>query len=415
MTSQKIFELAIAPQTAKGVPATLATLKTRITGGDVTPISDVQKLAETGSNRLSRVVLKLSAGVDGNPEVAVREALAGLLLWGSLGVKSASVRASTDLAAASVIGATNIKVTAITNIAIGDTLRIGTGVTAENRDVLTVGTAGAAGTGITLTTALASAHSLAETVVEAEVTHTITPANSLPFFTLWRSFGEMVWEKFIDCKVSQLEMVSEAASQVGLRMTATLVGAKALALTQATYNTEVTVAYDDTSPFVHHHASGLLLVEGVAVTRTERVALTIANGVSRQFGDSIYADDVSEGAQSIMVATRERVVTPALWNRLHYGSANPATGTEPTGAVLELGTGGLNLMWRRLPIPSSPAGTPERSIRIASGSRVQVSGIGAFAPATGDDPIRQEPTYEILDPDAGAALTATVVNDVTAY
>lgn len=333
MTSAKIYELGIAKQTGMGVAATAAAFKTRVTGGDVAPLSNVQKLAETGRNRLSRVLFKASAGVDGNPALAVREKLAGLFLWGALGTKS------------------------VTGIA-------------------------------------------------DPWTHTITPANVLPYFTIWRMFGDMVWEKFIDCKFAQLEMVSEA--EQALSMTATIVGTKAIALDQATYNTEVAVPYVDTDPFVHHHGSGLLVVEGSAVSRMERAALTIANGAQRLFGDSIFADDVSEGGLTITVATRERVVAPALYNRLHYGSATPATGTAPTGEILELGAGGLDLMWRR-------QAAPERSIRIQSGSRVQVQGIGAFAPSIGDDPIRQEPTYEILDPDSGAGLTAIVLNDQASY
>ena len=336
MVSAKIYELGIAKQTAMGDPATAAAFKTRVTGGDVMPLSNIQQLNETGRNRLPRTLFKASAGADGNPSLAVREHLAGFLLWGALGTKSVSGGAD-------------------------------------------------------------------------PYAHEITPANTTPYFTIWRMFGDMVWEKFIDCKIAQLDLVSEA--EQALAMTLTIVGTKAVALDQATYNTEVAVGYSDDDPVVHHHGSGLLLVEGAAVSRMERVALSIVNGSARQFGDSIFADDVSEGAQTITVATRERVIAPALYNRLHYGTATPTTGTEPTGDVIELGGGGLDLMWRR--VAAAPG--PERSIRLVSGSRVQVSGIGAFAPTTGDDPIRMEPTYAILDPDSGAAFTATVKNGVATY
>lgn len=408
MTSQKIYEFAIAKQSAKGVPATAAEFKTRITGGGIMPVPDVQKLAETGRNRLSRTVVKLTIGVDGNPEFAVREDLAGLLLWGALGTKSVNAQASTTLAAAAVATDTNIKVTSVTGMAVGDILAIGAAGEEEYREIATVGTAGGAGTGIDLTSALESAHDSGDAVVEAEAVHTITPANSLPYFTCWHQKGDMVWEKFEDCKVSQLVFTSEAASQVGLRMTATLVGTKSRSLDESTYDTEVAVPFSDGDVFVHHHASGLLLVEGAAVSRMERVELTINNAAARQYGDSIFPDDISEGGQSITIATRERVVSAALWNRMIYGSATPASGTLPTSDVVELGGGGLDFMWRRQT-------SPERSIRFQTGDRVQISGIGAFAPGTGDDPLKQEPTYEILDPDSGDAITALVTNGHAAY
>lgn len=75
--------------------------------------------------------------------------------------------ANTTLAAASAIGATNIKVTAITGIAVNDILRIDAlGNLTEYRKVTAVGTAGSGGTGITLATALSLAHSSGVAVVE---------------------------------------------------------------------------------------------------------------------------------------------------------------------------------------------------------------------------------------------------------
>ena len=334
MPSQKLFELAVAKQTAKGTAATAATYRTRVSGGNVEPVSNIITLAETGTSRLPRTLLKVSHGVDGNPATYVRDDIFGLWLYLALGTQS-------------VAGAAD------------------------------------------------------------PYTHTATPANLLPYFTLWRKLGDLVWEKFIDCKVAQLEFTSEAEN--ALQVTLTIVGTRANALDAATYNTEAGAAPEagagqtNSGAFAHGMGSGLLLVEGAAVTRMERVAVTIANGASRQYGDSVYADDVSEGAQSITVATRERVVNAALYNRLHYGTATPATGTAPSANVLELGAGGLDFMWRRQT-------TPERSIRFQSGSRVQVSGIGGFAPGTGDDPLRIEPTYTILEPDSGAAFTGTVLN-----
>lgn len=58
---------------------------------------------------------------------------------------------STTTAASAAAGATNIKVTAVTNFSVGDFVRIGpAGSTQEKHRILTVGTAGGGGTGIDL-------------------------------------------------------------------------------------------------------------------------------------------------------------------------------------------------------------------------------------------------------------------------
>lgn len=55
---------------------------------------------------------------------------------------------STTLAADPAIGATNFKVTAVTNFAVGDFVKIDTGANREFRKITAVGTAGSGGTGI---------------------------------------------------------------------------------------------------------------------------------------------------------------------------------------------------------------------------------------------------------------------------
>jgi hypothetical protein len=62
------------------------------------------------------------------------------------------------LAAAAVAGATNIKVSSVVGLTVGATLRIDAGAAAETVTVTNVGTAGAAGTGVTFTPALAASH-----------------------------------------------------------------------------------------------------------------------------------------------------------------------------------------------------------------------------------------------------------------
>jgi hypothetical protein len=75
---------------------------------------------------------------------------------------------STTLAAAASIGATNIKVTSVDGVAIGDWVRINVaGVLEEFRQIISpIGTPGPTGTGLSFTTPLTKAHSSGVVVVE---------------------------------------------------------------------------------------------------------------------------------------------------------------------------------------------------------------------------------------------------------
>jgi alpha-L-rhamnosidase len=71
---------------------------------------------------------------------------------------------STTLSAAPAAGATNVKVASVTNFAAGQPLTIDSGSGAEQVTVTSVGTAGASGTGISFTPALAQPHASGATV-----------------------------------------------------------------------------------------------------------------------------------------------------------------------------------------------------------------------------------------------------------
>jgi hypothetical protein len=64
----------------------------------------------------------------------------------------------TTLAAASAAGDTNVKVASVTNVIAGQPIFVDTGLNLETGVIATVGTAGAAGTGVTLTAPLTLAH-----------------------------------------------------------------------------------------------------------------------------------------------------------------------------------------------------------------------------------------------------------------
>ena len=83
-------------------------------------------------------------------------------------------RNATTLAAASLPGATNIKVVSVTNMRAGEEVSIDTGANREFDTIQNVGTAGANGTGLTLATALNLAHAAGVTVQDLGTGLTLT-------------------------------------------------------------------------------------------------------------------------------------------------------------------------------------------------------------------------------------------------
>jgi hypothetical protein len=82
-------------------------------------------------------------------------------------IKDPQPGASTTLAASSAINATNLKVASVAGMAAGQVLRVDTGADLESRVISSVGTAGSAGTGVTLATALNKAHASGAAVTTA--------------------------------------------------------------------------------------------------------------------------------------------------------------------------------------------------------------------------------------------------------
>ena len=73
---------------------------------------------------------------------------------------------NTTLAAAQAPGATNLKVASVSVFDVGDQITVGTGAAAEQATVTEIGTAGAGGTGITVTPALQTAHASGQAVLD---------------------------------------------------------------------------------------------------------------------------------------------------------------------------------------------------------------------------------------------------------
>lgn len=337
MPSQSIYDLAIAPQTAKGTAATEAMFRMRVAGGTPMPARVVNDVEETSPDRLRAQSFVASVGVEGAPDVFARLPSLGLLWYLAMGGKAVSGAAD-------------------------------------------------------------------------PYSHVFTLLNAQPWFTAWRMVGDLLYERFVDCKLAQLVQTSEHGAPV--RAAFTIMGLRPEYIDAATFATEAeAVPIDDGDVLMHYDGAGKFLVEGTAVSSIERIVTTVNNNTQQQQGDSVEGYDVSEGMRNITIETTQAIEDAAMYNRFHYGSATPTVGDGPTREVVELsGANGIDFEWEQ--VAASPG--PERSLRIQA-PRLQVASIGGYEPGSGNDPLKRTSSYVVKSPASGSGLTTTVLNGVATY
>jgi Phage tail tube protein len=227
-------------------------------------------------------------------------------------------------------------------------------------------------------------------------THTLTPANTLPYGTVWRSIGQGLFERFTDCKLGHLKIHGESGKP--LRVTPTWMGGTSAFLTAE----EVTAAIEKTNRYMHYDASAALKVEGTAVASIRSFDIDIDNGAQTVPGDSLGPNDTSEGRFTIEVAVVMLVADFQLYNRIHYGSATPSNLAPHTTSPLELAgsPAGLEFTWTRV--------AASRTLKIAI-PRVQVDPF-SDQPAVDGNPLTRSLTYRAYQPAAGNSITGTVLN-----
>ncbi|HVM30768.1 MAG TPA: phage tail tube protein [Candidatus Limnocylindrales bacterium] len=239
--------------------------------------------------------------------------------------------------------------------------------------------------------------------------HTFTLAPSQPYMTFWRNVGGIQFERFPDCKVSQLVL----RSAEGAAMTAEIgiIGLRAQNLVAAVGTPALEVGI----PFVHYDAEQQLLVEGTPVASMSSVTTTITTGATVIPGDNLGGYAIAEGMVGIRFETSQLIEDGALWRRLHYGSATPGDEAAQTRGLLELGgaPAGLSLKWTKRN-NAGVAVTPERSLEI-NAPRIVIANIAGMETNNNGEPLRATVTYDAYQPGSGSALTAILRNAVATY
>lgn len=237
-------------------------------------------------------------------------------------------------------------------------------------------------------------------------THTFTLAATQPYLTVWRTLSGL-FERFYDVKVSSLDLSS--ASQGALKVSVGLLGLSGVFKSAA----EVTATPETTNAFLHADGKGQFLVETVATSSINRIAIKIATGAAIAYGDDVGGDTVNEGMQTITIETEQTISDFALWNRFHYGSATPADNAIPIRDVVELAASGIDYTWSKRTAAGVPV-APARSLQFTA-TRLQIASISGMDPNTSGDPLKRVVTYKVYQPAAGSGLTAVLKNSIAAY
>lgn len=162
----------------------MATMSTTLTFGEQIAVDEMGNISIGGSlaahgtvqfdSTLGLSVLTYSLPFAGNPgSVLLTDsggALSDVIYFPGNGTMEflSSLAFPTKLAAAAAAGDTNIKVTSVSGYSAGEQMQLDSGANAETGTIQTVGTAGATGTGLTLTTPLTQAHASGAAIGDPE-------------------------------------------------------------------------------------------------------------------------------------------------------------------------------------------------------------------------------------------------------
>jgi hypothetical protein len=223
-------------------------------------------------------------------------------------------------------------------------------------------------------------------------THTLTPANTLPYITVWRDLSDTLYEEFRDCKVGSLSVSAEAGAP--LTMSAGIQGLQATRLTAAP-DTATPVPLQ--SGTVYNYNDATVTLGGGATALVRSFDLSIENNLSRQQTDNVVPYDVVEGMREVSLGFDLIFETLDEYNKFHYGGAagtSIASTVYQTDALFTFSLGANNSIAFNLP-------------------RIVYEEFDV-APDPGGDPI-VVPVRAVAQRGGTPILTATVKNQVVSY
>lgn len=194
--------------------------------------------------------------------------------------------------------------------------------------------------------------------------HTVQPAEVLPYYTIWRSQADTLWEQFVDCKASELSISADA----GNPLTATInwLGRSATRLTTDPALLPWTATLQTGLPFNYNDAA--VTLGGAATSLISSFDLSITNNASVQQTDDAVPYDVVEGQFEVTLGFDLIFETLAEYNKFHYGGAAGTTQddtifTTDANFTFTLGTDIVafdfdSIAYEEFPVDPDPGGDP---------------------------------------------------------
>jgi hypothetical protein len=180
-----------------------------------------------------------------------------------------------------------------------------------------------------------------------DIVHTVTPANALPYITLYKELGGLLFEQYNDCKVNELTISAEA----GQPLTAQLDVAGRAAIRLAAQPASITSLDLDTDT-VYNFNDATVTLAGGATSLVGSFELTITNNVTTQQTDDSVPYDVVEGLREVSLGFNLIFETLDEYNKFHYGGAAGTTQSRvlaETDALFNFALGADNSVEFELP------------------------------------------------------------------
>jgi hypothetical protein len=204
-----------------------------------------------------------------------------------------------------------------------------------------------------------------------DYTHEQTPAEDMLWLTAWREIGGVIFEKFVDVKIGNLQIEGDAGNP--WTMTASVIGCEASFLDAGAERTALLDLdpFDDAG-YLYPEAENRIKLATVA-EKIHRLSIGINRNASGYQSDGYGYDDVDPGEREITLSFATRFQSGAIgadeYRTFFYGSAagtalDPAVGTQAfeveivrdasTSLKIEL----PQVTYAGVPVNASPGGEP---------------------------------------------------------
>lgn len=233
----------------------------------------------------------------------------------------------------------------------------------------------------------------ADSGTDPNYSHVITPALALPYVTFWRMLGDTLWQRFDDCKLSELTISADAGAPLTAAATFSGRGATRLASDPSPSWTGPPVVALDNNP-VYNFNEATVQLAGGPTALVSSFELTITNNITTQQTDDSVPYDVVEGLFSVTLGFDMIFETLDEYNRFHTGTTTGTTQSNTLATVaanFSFSKGANNdvqfdfpaIAYEEFPADADPGGAPVTSSVRARAQR----SVDPFLTATVDNQV----------------------------